>query len=200
MYRCDGVSNLMYILIVNEDTTSENENVIAERIREAVHKAAPDIQCRIISDKEVPGTSVELAEPSEHTIRVQCFGEFEVFGRERPLEFKRAKTKELFAVLVCHRGSMLSMGTIMSILWEDGEDSDSDRSYLRTMISDLKKTLSGIGAEDVVIKKYNSIGIDTTKIDCDYYDFLDGKWEAVQQYNGQFMRQYPWAEYELSRI
>ena len=188
----------MYVLIVNEDTTSENENVIAERIREAVKAAAPDVRCEIVDKGDDAPSSDGTSE--SRTIRVQCFGEFEVFGRGRPLEFKRARTKELFAVLICHRGSMLSMGTIMSILWEDGEDSDSDRSYLRTMISDLKRTLTDIGAEDVIIKKYNSIGVDTTKVDCDYYDFLEGKWEAVQQYNGQFMRQYPWAEYELSRI
>lgn len=192
----------MYIVIVNEDTTSEHENVIAEKIREAVLKTAPDICCKIIDadDEEAK----KLGRPEEvkpgDKIKVKCFGEFEVFGNGRPLEFKRARTKELFAVLVCHRGSMLTMGKLMSVLWEDGEDTDSDRSYLRTMISDLKKTLSAIGAEDTIIKKYNSIGVDMTKVECDYYDFLDGKWEAVQQYNGQFMVQYPWAEYELSRI
>ena len=190
----------MYVLIVNEQKTSAHDSVLAERIRQAVSAVDPDVGCRIVSDADDIESLLSFEDTVGGDIRVQCFGEFEVFSQNRPIKFKRAKTKELFAILVCHRGSMLSMGTLMSILWEDGEDSDSDRSYLRTMISDLKKTLSDLGIEDVIIKQYNSIGIDTTKVSCDYYDFLDGKPEAVEQYNGQFMKQYTWAEYELSQI
>lgn len=192
----------MYVLIVKEDTTS-TESIAAEELEAAVREAAGDTNCYVVTDTDVSVDVEALKEKPADThksIRVQCFGEFEVFGDEKPLPFKRGRTKELLAVLVCHRGSMLSMGTLMSILWEDGEDSDSDRSYLRTMISDLKKTLASVGAEDVIIKKYNSIGVDPGKIDCDYYDFLAGKWEAVERYNGQFMRQYTWAEYELSQM
>ena len=186
----------MYVLIVNEDTISSEMTAQAAAIREAVKGVAPQVECEIVEDLD----SATLGKKSAKPIRVNCFGEFEGFSKDGPLGFKRARTKELFAILVCHRGSMLSMGTLMSILWEDGEDSDSDRSYLRNMISDLKKTLSDVGAGDIIIKKYNSIGVATDMIDCDYYDFLDGKWEAVERYNGQFMRQYPWAEYELSQI
>ena len=181
----------MYVQIIDDGTNSYDSDDKAERIKEAVHSVDPEIPCEVVFRDG----------RDEKVIRVQCFGEFEAFGADKkPLNFKRARTKELFAVLVCNRGSMLSMGTIMSILWEDGEDSDSDRSYLRTMISDLKKTLSAVGADDVVIKKYNSIGINPGKIECDYYDFLEGKPEAVEKYNGQFMRQYAWSEYELSQI
>ncbi len=188
----------MYVLIVNDQKSSPEDQIVAKELMTAVKSCKPNIRCEIVSD---PGDFGDIsAARSKRNIRVQCFGDFEVFSPEGPLDFKRARTKELFAILVCHRGSMLSMGTLMSILWEDGEDTDSDRSYLRNMISDLKKTLSSVGAEDVVIKKYNSIGIDTASIDCDYYDFLEGKWEAVERYDGQFMNQYPWAEYELSRI
>ncbi len=182
----------MHVKIIRDDTTSSEEKILAERIIEAIQGVSPKIDCEVITDA---GQSED-----GHNIRVQCFGEFEVFGNGKPLVFKRVRTKELLAVLVCHRGSMLSMGTLMSILWEDGEDTDSDRSYLRTMISDLKKTLADAGAGDIIIKKYNSIGIDPSLIDCDYYDFLEGKWEAVQHYNGQFMKQYTWAEYELAQI
>lgn len=186
----------MYVILVKEDTTSQ-ETVQAEQLRSAILGVNPDIRCEIATSPDDLG---EALPQRNSDLRVQCFGEFEVFSQERPLYFKRARSKELMAILVCNRGSMLSMGRIMSILWEDGNDTDSDRSYLRSLISDLKKTLTAAGAGDVIIKKYNSIGIDTRRIRCDYYDFLEGKIEAVEQYNGQFMTQYPWAEYELSRI
>ena len=41
----------------------------------------------------------------EKTLRVQCFGNFEVFYQGRPLEFSRSKSKELFAFLVDRRGA-----------------------------------------------------------------------------------------------
>ncbi len=187
----------MYVLIVNDRSNSTEDERACGELLSAIRELRPDIRCEVVSDT---GDIHDVGTKARKSIRVQCFGEFEVFSADGPLDFKRARTKELMAILVCHRGSMLSMGTLMSILWEDGEDTDSDRSYLRNMISDLKRTLAAVGAEDIVIKKYNSIGIATDRIDCDYYDFLEGKWEAVEQYDGQFMKQYPWAEYELSRI
>ncbi|MCR4796874.1 MAG: winged helix-turn-helix domain-containing protein [Lachnospiraceae bacterium] len=178
----------MYVQIISEDPSSQEEKQKTKALLALLKKEQPDLRCEVVTKQK------------EKPIRVQCFGEFEVFGREGPVTFKRARTKELLAVLVCHRGSMLTMGTIMSILWEDGEDSDSDRSYLRTLISDLKKTFAENGADDTIIKNYNSIGLNTGSIQCDYYDFLDGKVEAVKSYNGQFMKQYSWAEYEISWI
>ena len=189
----------MYVLIVNEDTTSSEESKKATRIKEAIAAIEPDIRIDIITGEDEGGADLKGA-GQEKILRAQCFGEFEVFSKDGPLDFRRARSKELLAILICNRGSMLSMGRLMSILWEDGEDSDSDKSYLRSLISDLKKTLASIGAEDILIKKYNQIGIDTRRLECDYYDFLEGKLEAVEQYTGQFMIQYPWAEYEISRI
>ncbi|MBR1628431.1 MAG: hypothetical protein IJ679_04075, partial [Lachnospiraceae bacterium] len=112
--------------------------------------------------------------------------------------FKRSRTKELFAILICHRGAALSMGRLMSILWEDGEDTDSDRSYLRTLIGDLRQTFSAAGVPEVIIKGYNTLAVDPEKVDCDYYNFLMGRRRAVLSYEGEFMNQYSWAEYEFS--
>ena len=45
----------------------------------------------------------------EKALRVQCFGNFEVFYQGRPLEFSRSKSKELFAYLVFRRGAACSI-------------------------------------------------------------------------------------------
>ena len=155
--------------------------VCEEDIRNAVLHLRKDV---VIEDRPI--------------LQIRCFGDFEVFAGGIPLKFRRSRTKELLAILVCHRGSALSMGKLMSILWEEGEDSKSDRSYLRTLIHDLKTTLADIGAEDVVIKGYNNLAIDMNKVECDYFDFLKGKRKAVSSYQGEFMSQYSWAEYEFS--
>ncbi|MGN1051824.1 MAG: response regulator, partial [Candidatus Scatosoma sp.] len=81
-------------------------------------------------------------------IRFQCFGAFEVFYCDKPLVFKRAKAKELLAYLVDRMGAAVTMGELMSVLWEDGRDTLSRRSNLRNLISDVKRTLAKTRSEE----------------------------------------------------
>ena len=120
-------------------------------------------------------------------LRVQCFGNFEVFYDGCPLKFTRNKTKELFAYLVDRQGAGCSMNELNSVLWED----DNKNSYLRNLIADLTKTLASIGAGDVFVKKFNKCYILPNKIACDYYDYQNHKADG---YLGEYMAQYSWAE------
>lgn len=130
----------------------------------------------------------------EKTIRFQCFGNFEVFADGRPLAFKRAKAKELLAYLVDRMGAGVTMGELVSVLWEDGLNTLSRQSNLRNLISDLKKALTEAGAENILQKHRNTIAIDRDAVDCDYYDFLRHIPYAVNCYRGEYMKQYSWAE------
>lgn len=58
------------------------------------------------------------ASPAEtlKRLRVQCFGNFEVFLDGEPMRFQYRKTKELLAYLVNRRGAMCSNGEIMAAL------------------------------------------------------------------------------------
>ena len=38
------------------------------------------------------------------------------------------------------------------------------------------------------------------KVDCDYYDWLDGQPHAVNLYHGEYMAQYGWSEFTNSGI
>lgn len=130
----------------------------------------------------------------KNRIRFQCFGNFEVFCDEKPLAFKRIKTKELLAYLVDRMGAGVTSGELLSVLWEDGLDTLSRRSNLRNLISDLKKALSEVDAENIIVKTGRTIAIDCRLVDCDYYDFLHRIPYAVNCYQGEYMAQYSWAE------
>ncbi len=127
-------------------------------------------------------------------IRFQCFGNFEVYVEGKPLIFKRTKTKELLAYLVDRRGASATMGEIMAVLWEKGNDTPARHSNLRNLITDLKHALATVGEEEILLKKHNSIAIDRDAVDCDYYDFLRNIPYAVNSYQGAYMMQYSWAE------
>lgn len=132
--------------------------------------------------------------PKAKKVKIKCFGNFEVFVNNEPLNFNRNKTKELFAYLVDRKGASCSMGEISGKLWEDKPDSVSQRSNLRNLIYDLKNTLAKAGADDVIVKNRNTVRLKPELVDCDYYEFLKGNMSAVNTYQGEYMFQYSWAE------
>lgn len=127
-------------------------------------------------------------------VRFQCFGNFEVFADNKPLVFKRIKSKELLAYLVDRMGASVTMGELMTVIWSDGPDTSSRQSNLRNLIAELKNVLSEAGVESIILKNRNSIAIDCKAVDCDYYDFLRHIPYAVNAYHGEYMMQYSWAE------
>ena len=129
-------------------------------------------------------------------IRIQCFGNFEVYKGDEIVQFPRAKAKELFAYLVSINGEVANTSQLCTVLWEDSALQDKNRHYLRNLLADLKKTFKSYGVQDVLIVKRNQFAIATDKVDCDYYRFLQKDTAAVNEYRGEFMKQYQWAEFE----
>ena len=64
----------------------------------------------------------------------------------------------------------------------------------------LKKDLERVGAGKVIVKNWNTWGIDTSKVECDYYNFLKGDSGAVNLFRGEYMSQYSWAEMTVGRL
>lgn len=127
-------------------------------------------------------------------IRFQCFGNFEAYADDKPLVFGRMKAKELLAYLVDRMGASVTMGELMAVIWEYGEDNYSRQSNLRNLIAEVRRVLSEAGAENIIVKTRNSIAINREAVDCDYYDFLRHVPYAVNSYRGEYMAQYSWAE------
>ncbi len=150
--------------------------------------------------KELEDLRHPLTWSSAGRIVVQCFGDFEVFVDGEPLPFERAKTKELFAYLVDRRGATCTMGDIEAVFWEDRAGSTSQRSYIRTLVADMRATFESRGLGDVVVKHRGVVGIRQDAIECDYYAFLAGDPIAIAAFRGEYMRQYSWAEMTLARL
>ena len=56
-------------------------------------------------------------------------------------------------------------------------------------------TLRQVGAQDLVVKKYNSISIRPELVDCDGYRFEKMDVAAIDLYGNEYMAQYSWAEF-----
>lgn len=124
-------------------------------------------------------------------IRVQCFGNFEVYLDGMPLRFKYERTKELLAYLVDRKGALCSNGELVEVLFGDDKNHDA---YLRSLRKDLLDTLSAGECGQVIVQQRGKLGILPAEIDCDYYDWCDGKCPAGA-YAREYMSQYSWGEY-----
>ena len=133
-------------------------------------------------------------------VKVQCFGNFEVFVGGRPLAFKRSKSKELLAYLVDRNGATCTNGEMLAVLWEDKPDTASLHSHLRNLIFDLNHTLEDAGVRGLLVRGRSTLAIDTSKVDCDYYNFLRGDRSSINSYRGEYMTQYSWAEVTRSAL
>lgn len=147
-------------------------------------------------EKELSDLRYPVIPQKNALIKARCFGNFDVFTPEGNLiNFERQKSKELLAYLVSKHGTTCTIKEVAAALFEDSEYDRKQRGYVQKIISSMIFALKSVGAESVVIKSYNSVSIDTSLIDCDYYRFEKSEPAAVNSYNGEFMLQYPWAEF-----
>ncbi len=134
-------------------------------------------------------------------IRVQCFGNFEVFDKDdHPVKFKRNRSKEILAYLIDRRGALCSVGELCGIVFEDREEDRSLKKQMRVFIAGLREDLAKIGAENVLVKGWNAYGVDCSLIDCDYLNYLKGDSVAINSFMGEYMIQYSWSEMTLGEL
>ena len=62
---------------------------------------------------------------------------------------------------------------------------------------DTDAMLKDIDEEAVIVRTFGAIAIDPSRIDCDYYRFLEMDPAAVNAYAGEYMSQYEWGEFTV---
>lgn len=176
----------------------------AEYMEEAFHLHASGYVLKPAQPEAVRRELDDLRHPvkrgEDSRLRVQCFGSFAVFCGDRPLEFSRSKTKELFAYLVSRRGAVCTVQELAAVLWEDRPCSPALQSHLRQLVKDLSDTLAAVGASGVLFKERGRLAVLPDAFSCDYYDFIRGDVQMVNAYMGEYMAQYSWAEFVVAYL
>lgn len=85
-------------------------------------------------------------------------------------------------------------------MFEDRPYNRELQNYFTKIYGDLVKGLKDVGAEKILIKWYNKYGVDKTKFGCDLYEYLEGNPIAINNFNGEYMVQYEWAEYSIGNL
>lgn len=155
---------------------------------------AKDIE-RVLDEMVTDWRSEENILP--RCIRVQTFGNFGVFINDSIVTFEREKAKELLAYLVDRHGSPVTTEQIAMVLWEDEPYDRKLKNKTTTIISSLRSTLRENGVDDILIKTWNNLALDVSKVKCDAYDFEKGDLGAINSFRGEYMSNYSWAEFTV---
>ncbi len=151
--------------------------------------------------------------------QVRCFGRFDVEGREEgggPVKWRTAKTEELMAYLIHHRGDPVSRDLILDSLWGD-VDMHRASAQLNTTVYYLRQNLSAVGLKEIVKNSRGYYRIQVEPLDCDYDEFrqmvsvgipahggvtkeLDDKLAKLYRTGYLSGHDYPWAEETRTRL
>ncbi|MGN0693083.1 MAG: response regulator [Oscillospiraceae bacterium] len=149
---------------------------------------------------ELDDLRFRIHEAEQGKLRIQCFGNFDVFIGDKPVEFKYSKTKELLAYLVDRNGAMCTNNEIIAVIWGDDADTKGKKSYFKSIRKDMLDGLRAVGCQDVIRRSRGAVGINKDKVDCDYYDWLCGSASGINAYRGEYMTQYSWSEFTHGMI
>ena len=155
----------------------------SEYAGEAMNLHASGYIMKPVTAEEVSAELEDLRFPiepkSDVLLRVQCFGNFEVFMPSGEImKFDRSKSKEIAAVL-----------------FEDKPYDAKQQNYIQQLIYSMINSLKNAGVEDVIVRSRNSLSVNVKLLDCDYYRFKELDAGAVNSFQNEYMSQYYWADF-----
>lgn len=126
-------------------------------------------------------------------VQVRTFCGFDIFVDEKPVHFRRSKSKEVLAYLVDRQGMTVTRGDAFSVIFEDEEYDRSKQKQFDVILRSLRDTLREYDIESIYEVEHGTLRIVPEKIDCDLYRFFDGDEKTINSYRGEYMTSYSWA-------
>ncbi len=149
----------------------------------------------------------DTTEKKSSSIKVDCFGKFQVKINNELIKFRTAKAEELFAYLVTSKGVPVNRNNIMDLFWEDY---DGDRALIlfNTTLHYLKKAFINNGKKLNIKFDRGTYRLDMADINCDIMEFesfftkikevnnenIDEALKIIKLYSGNYMEHndYDW--------
>lgn len=130
----------------------------------------------------------------EKKVKIQCYGDFQIYSDHQPVAFRSKKAKELAAILVHRNGQVVTPEEAFHIMWPGKEYDNYTGSAYRKVLAKLNTTLKNHGCEEILLRTPKGCRINKNAVECDYYDHLDGK---NVDCSGGFLQEYKWIERHL---
>lgn len=152
---------------------------------------------KIESERGIPTKVICATVPytTDKLLKVRTFGSFDVYDENGSrIRFRRKHAKALLAYLIDKQGYPVTTKEIVSEVLEKNETDRTYIKYVSALTGSAVRDLEAAGYTDIIIKEWNSLRINTDKLDCDYYHLINGDASYFHQYHNEYMKQYSWAE------
>ena len=136
---------------------------------------------------------VLLSKRQQKEVYLQMFGKFNVLKSGVPLPIT-GKTKEILALVAYKHGKEISNEEIYSLVWEGREYSNERMKTYYNALSRLKRVLSDNGISELLISTPHGQILNTSRCDCDYFDWLERNVGSQNRFEGEFLSEYSWSE------
>ena len=102
--------------------------------------------------------------------------------------------------MVDRRGGYISSDEAIGFLWENEPVNPVTLARYRKVALRLKNILEEYGIADIVESVGGKRRLVMEKVQCDLYDYLSGKEDFAQSFNGSYLTNYSWAETTLGAL
>ena len=108
----------------------------------------------------------------------------------------------MLAYLVDKQGESATRKELADVLFERGDYSRNTQNYLTKIVKELVTVLERVGAEQILKRGINSYSVDVEAFFCDLYDYEKDNVtpDELNKFQGEYMKQYSWAEVTLARL
>lgn len=150
--------------------------------------------------EDVLSRAVLLSKRLKKRVYISTFGRFEIFIDGIPVNISGEKTRELLALLVDRQGGEVSAKEAFMKMWENKEYNNKNANVYRQTLSRLQNNLKELGLSELILALPHGRAINTDMFDCDLYELLQEKPEAIRKFNGEYLSEYSWGEETLGKI
>ena len=125
---------------------------------------------------------------------IQTIPNFSVSVDGKSLHINRAKVEELFALLVDRAEAGVTARDAIDCLWPERLADENTMALYRVTFHRLLDCLKEVGIDYIIENETRKKYIHMEEVDCDLYHILAGDRESIQNYAGEYLKEYSWAE------
>lgn len=157
-----------------------------------------------------PYSKLELQEAMEkaslmqsrrkNRVVIQTIPTFSVSVDGANLHINRGKVEELFALMVDRADAGVTARDAIDCLWPDRLPDESTMALYRVTFHRLLDCLKEVGIDYIIGNEVRKKYIHMKEVDCDLYNILAGDSDNIQNYAGEYLKEYSWAESRNAQI
>ena len=136
----------------------------------------------------------------QNRVVIQTIPTFCVSVDGKNLHINRAKVEELFALLVDRAEAGVTARDAIDCLWPERLADENTMALYRVTFHRLLDCLKEVGIDYIIGNEARKKYIHMEEVECDLYQILEGDIGSIQNYAGEYLKEYSWAESRNAQI